>query len=89
MRLETFSKVSLRSKQKVIREPLYTLPEIAEKLGMEFEVIAGYMRGNIGNRGEGRPKPARVNNRTHLSMAHKLYKLSEFKVWFKELGEYK
>ena len=76
----------MRSKQKVIREPLYTLPEIAEKLGMEFEVIAGYMRGN---RGEGRPKPAKVNNSSHSSMAHKLYKLSEFKVWCKELGEYK
>ena len=86
MKLETFSKASLRSKQKIILEPLYTLPEIADKLGMEYKTIAGYMRGN---KGGGRPKPARFNNTSHSSMAHKLYKLSEFKVWVKELGEYK
>jgi hypothetical protein len=84
MKLETFSKASLRSKQKIIREPLYTLSEIAEKLGMQHKVIAGYMRGN---KGGGRPKPARVNHTLSIRTGHKLYKLSEFKLWVKELGK--
>jgi len=83
MKLETFSKASLRSKQKIIREPLYTLPEIAEKLGMEQKIIADYMRGKR----DGRPKPARVNHTLSIRTGHKLYKLSEFKLWVKELGK--
>jgi hypothetical protein len=83
MKLETFSKVSLRSKQKIILEPLYTLPEIADKLGMQHKIIADYMRGKR----DGKPKPARVNHTSKISSRHKLYKLSEFKVWVKYLGE--
>ena len=83
MKLETFSKASLRSKQKIILEPLYTLPEIADKLGMEYKTIAGYMK----SKREGKPKPARVYQSSNMRTAHRLYKLSEFKVWVKYLGE--
>ena len=85
MKLETFSKVSLRSKQKIILEPLYTLPEIADKLGMEYKTIAGYMK----SKREGKPKPARVYQSSNMRTAHRLYKLSEFKVWVKQMEEYK
>jgi hypothetical protein len=86
MKLEPMSNYSFRRKQKIIREPLYTLPEIADKLGMEFEVISGYMRGK---RDEGKPKAAMVNCSSQIRMVHKLYKLSEFQLWIKELGETK
>lgn len=83
MRLETFSKVSLRSKQKIIFEPLYTLPEIADKLGMEYKTIAWYMK----SKRESKPNPAKVYQSSNMRTAHRLYKLSEFKVWVKEMEE--
>ena len=85
MKLEPMSNYALRVKQKIIREPLYTLPEIADKLGMEFKVIAGYMKG----RRENKPKPAMKPNGGTKINRYNLYKLSEFKAWIKTLEEYK
>ena len=72
-------------RNKGIREPLYTLPEIADKLGMEHKTIAGYMRGKR----EGKPKPAMRPTNWAIKERHNLYKLSEFKAWIKTFGEYK
>lgn len=85
MKLEPMSNYAFRVKQKIIREPLYTLPEIADKLGMEFKVIAGYMRG----RRENKPKPTMKPGGGNKASRHNLYKLSEFKAWIKTLEEYK
>ena len=85
MKLEPMSAYAFRNKHKVIREPLYTLPEIADKLGMEYKTIAGYMRGMR----EGKPKPAMKPTNWAIKERHNLYKLSEFKAWVKELGKSK
>ena len=83
MKLEPMSEYAFRNK--VVREPLYTLPEIADKLGMEHKTIAGYMRGKR----EGKPKPAMRPTNWAIKKRHNLYKLSEFKAWIKTFGEYK
>jgi hypothetical protein len=85
MKLEPMSNYAFRVKHKVIREPLYTLPEIADKLGMEFKVISSYMRGKR----ENKPKPVMKPNSGTKVSRHNLYKLSEFKAWIKEMEEYK
>jgi hypothetical protein len=82
MKLEPMSAYALRNK--VIREPLYTLPEIADKLGMEHKIIAGYMK----SKREGKPKPV-MREMSPLSFKNKRYKLSEFKAWIKKMEEYK
>jgi hypothetical protein len=83
MKLEPMSEYAFRNKG--IREPLYTLPEIADKLGMEHKTIAGHMRGKR----EGKPKPAMRPTNWTIKVRHNLYKLSEFKAWIKTFGEYK
>ena len=83
MKLEPMSSYAFRNK--VIREPLYTLHEIADKLEVEFKVIAGYMKG----RREGKPKPAMKPNGGTKVNRHNLYKLSEFKAWIRTFGEVK
>ena len=69
-----------RKKNKVTREPLYKLSEIAAMVGMEHKVILGYLRG----RKEGAPKPV-SGPKADLSGKYNLYKLSEFKAWIKTL----
>ena len=45
MRLESMKQLWFRKKSGIVREPLYTLPEIADKLGMEHKTIDAYMKG--------------------------------------------
>ena len=86
MKLESMLEWSLRVKQKVVREPLYTLPEIADKLGMEYETLAKLVR-NKHNKVHS-PK-AEMKPVSATRMKQNLYKLSEFKAWIKTLEEYK
>ena len=85
MRLEPMSAYAFRNKHKVVREPLYTLPEIADRLGMEHKTIAGYMKSKI----EDKPKPAMRPSSGTKEKRNNLYKLSEFKAWIKTLEKYK
>jgi hypothetical protein len=84
MRLEPMTAMWFRKKSKVLREPLYTLPEIADKLEMEHNALIKYMKG----RKERPPKPI-VGPKADLAGKQNLYRLSEFKTWFKHLGETK
>lgn len=84
MKLESISVRWQKKKSGIIYEPLYTLPEIADRLGMEHKTIVGYMK----SKGEGKPKPVMHSN-SSLRMKQNLYKLSEFKVWIKTLEKYK
>lgn len=69
-------KVQTRAARAQFGEPLLNLDEIAEKLG----VPAGKMRLDLGvNRSEGAPEPARKST---TSGKH-LYRLSDFKKYFK------
>lgn len=85
MRLESMKQLWFRKKSGIVREPLYTLPEIADKLGMEHKTIDAYMKGKK----EGKPKPVIRPNGVTAGHRNNLYKLSEFKTWIKQLGETK
>jgi hypothetical protein len=62
------------------REPLYTLEEIADKLGVEHKALKGHISGS--SRVCPSPKPVLVS-RSWSQMTKHLYMLSEFKVWWK------
>jgi hypothetical protein len=61
------------------REPLYTLHEIADKLGVDYKVLISRIRAN--SKGHPSPKPVLMSrSRSHMSTG--LYMLSEYKVWW-------
>lgn len=62
------------------REPLYTLPQIAERLGIPHKTLMAELRKA---RWRNMPKAVGVGfPNKHLRL--KYYRLSEFKVWFTE-----
>lgn len=82
MKLESMRQVWIRKKSgKSDFEPLYTLPEIADKLGMEYKTVVALIRGKK----EYKPKPA-MHIQSMSVVKTNLYKLSEFKTWLKNLG---
>jgi len=86
MKLEPMSAYAFRAKHKVIREPLYALHEIADKLGMEYEALKKLVR----NKHNKVPPPkVEMSPVSATRMKQNLYKLSEFKVWIKEMEKYK
>jgi len=78
---------SLRSKLPgSTNEPLYTLTEIADKLGMEYEDLKKLVR----NKHNKVPAPKVIRSTSSaMTMQQRLYKLSQFKTWIKEIGERK
>jgi hypothetical protein len=68
------------------REPLYTLLEIADKLGMDYETLKKLVRNK---HNKVAPPKAAMRPESATRMRQNLYKLSEFKSWMKELGESK
>ena len=76
-------------KQKVKREPLYTLTEIADRLGVRYDSLYNCMKGK---RPAGYPPPPKpvmlVGKSSPMRMSAQLYKLSEFKRWLIELQEF-
>lgn len=71
------------------REPLYTLPEIADRLGVEYDAIRAYVRGRQPTGCPPPPVPSMVTGgRSFARMRTKLYKLSEYKAWWKLRQEF-
>jgi len=63
------------------KEPLYTLEEIADRLGVEHKVL----KSLISRSSRVCPSPKAVLiARSHSQMTKKLYMLSEYKAWFKQ-----
>lgn len=60
------------------REPLATLPELADRVGASWQTIAGLLSGHP----EGRPYPAFPDNRTGTTV---YYHPSEFMRWYRNL----
>jgi len=59
------------------REPLYTMTEIADKLGVKMPRLRSLLLRRV----DGAPKP-RMRSGIHRNYVG-LYKLSEFKTWMK------
>jgi hypothetical protein len=76
-------------KDRVKREPLYTLEEIADRLGVNYDNLKLCMR----NKNQvGYPEPPKcammTGGSSPVRMRTQLYKLSEFKRWMRELQEF-
>jgi hypothetical protein len=68
------------------REPLYKLPEIADRLGVSYDNLVALMKmRNYGNSPQA-PKPI---GDVVTSTNSRMYKLSDFKRWMRELQEFK
>lgn len=71
------------------REPLYTLPEIADRPGVDYDNLKVCMRTS---KAEGYPKSPqpvmRVGSRSSSRMSAYMYSLSDFKRWMKALQEF-
>ena len=75
-----------KNRSKIVREPLYTLLEIADKLNMEYETLKNLVR----NKHNKVPPPkVEMSPVSATRMKQNLYKLSEFKAWIRALEEYK
>jgi hypothetical protein len=61
------------------REPLYTLNEIADKLGVEYKVLLSRIRAN--SKAHPSPKPVFMSH-SRSQMNTGLYMLSEYKAWW-------
>jgi hypothetical protein len=66
------------------REPLYTLPEIADRLGVEYDILRNYVRGKRPTGCPPPPNPSMITGGSSPArMRTQLYKLSEYKAWWK------
>ena len=71
------------------REPLYTLPEIADRLGVDYSNLRVCMHTSKAEGYPKSPKPVmRTSGSTSRRMATNYYKLTEFKRWMKALQEF-
>jgi hypothetical protein len=71
------------------REPLYTLPEIADRLGVDYDNLKVCMHTSKAEGYPKSPKPVmRTSGSSYRRMATNYYKLSEFKRWMKALQEF-
>jgi len=76
-------------KPKVKREPLYTLPEIADRLGVDYDNLRVCMHTSKAEGYPKSPKPVmRVGSRSYVRMSANMYSLSDFKRWMKALQEF-
>lgn len=89
MKMFKYSDYSKINRAKGKREPLYTLEEIADRLGVKHGSLIDCMKGK---RVEGYPPPPkpvmRVGVSSPVRMAKHLYRLSEFKKWLRDLREF-
>lgn len=90
MKLPNYSEYSRNNRAKMPpREPLYTLEEIADRLGVEYDTLRNYVRGK---RPIGCPPPPNsamiTGSSSPVRMRTKLYKLSEYEAWWKLRQEF-
>ena len=70
------------------REPLYTLPEIADRLGVSYSSLMTCISGKKPEGYPPSPKPAMPRGSSMFGGKRQIYKLSEFKRWMKALQEF-
>jgi hypothetical protein len=89
MRMFRYEDYSKANRAKTKREPLYTLPEIADRLGVDYDNLKICMHTSKAEGYPSSPKPAmRVGTRSNARMSANMYRLSEFKLWLRELQEF-
>jgi len=85
MKLFNYSDYS--SSNRVKREPLFEIPEIADRLKIDEMDLRNKMKGKRREGYPPPPKPAIQRRLSYVGNRPQLYKLSEFKKWLKELNE--
>ena len=71
------------------REPLYTLPEIADRLGVDYSNLRVCMHTSKAKGYPKSPRPVmRVGSRSSSRMSAYMYSLSDFKRWMRDLKEF-
>jgi hypothetical protein len=76
------------SANRVKREPLFEISEIADRLKIDETDLRSKMKGKRREGYPPPPKPAIPRRVAHVGNRPQLYKLSEFKKWLKELNEF-
>jgi hypothetical protein len=72
----------------VKREPLFEIPEIADRLKIDEADLRGKMKGRRPEGYPPSPKPAMERRKSNAGNRPQLYKLSEFKQWLKDLEKF-
>jgi hypothetical protein len=83
-----FFKYSDKNKSHVKREPLFEIPEIAYRLNIDEANLRYKMKGRFREGYPSPPKPAIERRLSNVGTRPQLYKLSEFKQWFKDLEKF-
>jgi len=84
MKLFNYSDYS--NANRVKREPLFEIPEIADRLKIDEADLRNKMKGKRRKGYPPPPKPA-MRRFSFIGNRPQLYKLSEFKKWLKELNK--
>jgi len=72
----------------VKREPLFEIPEIADRLKVDEVDLRNKMKGRRPEGYPPPPKPAMERRHSNTGNRPLLYKLSEFKQWLKDLENF-
>ena len=87
--MKRFTYAELTNRPTKPREPLYTLTEIADRLGVDYDSLTACMRGK---KPDGYPLPPKfamvTGNGSTMRMRMQLYKLSDFKRWMRDLQKF-
>ena len=75
-------------KPSVKREPLFEIPEIADRLNIDEADLRYKMKGRRREGYPPPPKPAMERRVTNVGNRPQMYKLSEFKQWLKDLEKF-
>ena len=86
MKLFRYSDYS--NKTRVPREPLFEIPEIADRLNIDETDLRNKMKGKRREGYPHPPKPAIQRRLSYVGNRPQLYKLSEFKQWLKDIEKF-
>ena len=86
--MKLFNYSDYLKKPSVKREPLFEIPEIADRLKIDEEDLRNKMKGKRREGYPSPPKPAIQRRVAFVGNRPQLYKLSEFKQWLKDLEKF-
>lgn len=86
--MKLFNYSDYRNADRVKREPLFEIAEIADRLKIDEVDLRNKMKASHRDGYPTPPKPAIPRRVDFVGGRPQLYKLSEFKKWLKELNEF-
>jgi hypothetical protein len=86
--MKPFKYSDYKNKSHVKREPLFEIPEIADRLNIDEADLRYKIKGRRREGYPQPPKPAIERRLSNVGNRPQLYKLSEFKQWLKDLEKF-